>query len=140
MPVTAEQKDRLFKAADAGQLEDFQAAAAELGFDDIKQLKADNGADCLHIAAHGGRTELCKYLLEQLHFDVNAQEGVWRPRQRCGVQRRTWRGMRRRHRRQSAAATAHPTRRPQPHLQALAAHRWRWPAPGLPYARRWRSR
>ena len=80
MPVTAEQEDRLFKAADAGQLEEFQAAAAELGGDDIKQLKADNGADCLHISAHGGRTELCKYLLEQLHFDVNMQEGAWPPR------------------------------------------------------------
>ena len=60
MTVTAEQKDRLFKAADGGQLEEFQAAAAELDGDDIKQVKADNGADCLHIAAHGGRTELCR--------------------------------------------------------------------------------
>ena len=74
MPSSEAQLTSLFKAAEAGDLEEFQQAAAQLD-GDLKQIKAENGANCLHIAAHCGRTELCKYLLDQLQFDVDAQDG-----------------------------------------------------------------
>lgn len=98
--------DALFKAAEAGALDDFQAAAAALD-GHVRQLKADNGADCLHIAAHAGRTELCKYLVDTLHFDINSQDGE---RGAAVVpSHHMWHACRRRRRRQRRAAVALPS-------------------------------
>jgi ankyrin repeat protein len=74
MPATEEQKAALFNAAEEGDLEQFQTAAAAIDGTDIKQLHAANGANCLHIAAHAGQTELCNYLLDTLSFDINSQD------------------------------------------------------------------
>lgn len=71
---TEDQKAALFTAAEEGDLEKFQAAAAAIDGADIRQLHAANGANCLHVAARSGHTELCNYLLDTLSFDVNVQD------------------------------------------------------------------
>lgn len=74
MPASAEQKTALFRACEEGSVEEVQRIATELG-EDVKTLHADDGANCLHLAARAGRTELCTLLLDQLGFDINAQDG-----------------------------------------------------------------
>ncbi|EFN53080.1 hypothetical protein CHLNCDRAFT_54058 [Chlorella variabilis] len=71
MPATEESQNRLFKAAEAGDVQEFQEAAAAID-EDVRELHADNGANVLHIAAHAGHTELCAYLLDDLHLDAGA--------------------------------------------------------------------
>lgn len=65
----------LLRAAQAGSVEDFKQAAAS--FDgDLRQAKDEaNGAGLLHVAAHGGKTELCEHLLDACGCDINAQDG-----------------------------------------------------------------
>lgn len=93
MPATEESQNRLFKAAEAGDVQEFQEAAAAID-EDVRELHADNGANVLHIAAHAGHTELCAYLLDDLHLDVNATDGKrlaaarWLPLPAAGRRRR----------------------------------------------------
>ena len=79
MPPSEEQASRLFKAAQAGDVEEFEAAAAAIE-GDVRQLAAPpSAASCLHVAAHAGQTDMCKHLLDAHGFDVNAQDsgGGW---------------------------------------------------------------
>jgi hypothetical protein len=78
MPATEEQKNRLFKAAEAGDVGQFQEAAAAItdSDDSLQRLVAGNGANSLCIAAYAGQTDLCKYLLDELKFDINSTDGA----------------------------------------------------------------
>ncbi|KAL4437321.1 hypothetical protein ABPG75_004460 [Micractinium tetrahymenae] len=74
MPPQLENEAALFKAAQAGKLDDVLRIAEELG-GDIKTFTDANGANCLHVAAHAGQTALCKHLVDELNFDINSQDG-----------------------------------------------------------------
>lgn len=75
MPAQQTQQEAaLFKAALAGKLDDVLRISEELG-GDIKTFTDANGASCLHVAAHAGQTALCKHLVDDLQFDINAQDG-----------------------------------------------------------------
>lgn len=41
----------------------------------IANIKDDNGVTALHFAAAGGKTHVCKYLIEELKLDVNMKDG-----------------------------------------------------------------
>lgn len=73
-PQQTQQEVALFKAAQAGKLDDVLQIAEELGRD-IKTIADANGANCLHVAAYAGQTALCKHLVEELQFDINSQDG-----------------------------------------------------------------
>ncbi|KAI7842104.1 hypothetical protein COHA_004298 [Chlorella ohadii] len=76
MPPKAAAEAALFAAAEAGSVDKFQQAAAALGDVELKTLHDASGSNALHLAARAGRTELCKWLLEHAHFDINAQDAA----------------------------------------------------------------
>lgn len=73
-PQQTQQEAALFKAAQAGKLDEVLRIAEELG-GDIKTFADANGANCLHVAAHAGQTALCRQLVDDLQFDINSQDG-----------------------------------------------------------------
>ena len=73
----------LFAAAEAGSLDKLQEAAAALGEDaNLAALHNASGSNALHLAARAGHTELCSWLLDHAHFDINAQDTAGGARQR----------------------------------------------------------
>ena len=120
MPPKAAAEAALFAAAEAGSVDKFQQAAAALGDVELKTLHDASGSNALHLAARAGRTELCKWLLEHAHFDINAQDAAG------GAAQLAARGRRRR----QALAPPPAQRKPasSPRLQARAARRCRWPS------------
>ncbi len=100
MPPKAAPEAALFAAAEAGSVDKFQQAAAALGDVNLKTLHDASGSNALHLAARAGHTELCKWLLDHAHFDVDAQDATG------GAAQRAARGRRRRRSAGAAAAAA----------------------------------
>lgn len=66
----------VFEAAEAGSVEKFQEAAAALEDVELTTLHEASGSNALHLAARAGHTELCKWLLDHAHFDINARDAA----------------------------------------------------------------
>ncbi|KAK9842223.1 hypothetical protein WJX81_001374 [Elliptochloris bilobata] len=63
---------RLLKSARDGPLEEFKLA--ELAFPPVElaAVKEGHGRNALHMAALGGQTDICAYLVKERHLDTNA--------------------------------------------------------------------
>lgn len=64
----------LLTAAQSGSVADVQQAAKQFGQDSLAEVKDGTGKNCLHFAAQTGQTDVCHYLLIELHFDPDEQE------------------------------------------------------------------
>lgn len=64
----------LLTAAQSGSVADVQQAAEQFGQDSLAEVKDGTGKNCLHFAAQTGQTDVCNYLLTELHFDPAEQE------------------------------------------------------------------
>uniref|UniRef100_K3YYZ0 Uncharacterized protein n=1 Tax=Setaria italica TaxID=4555 RepID=K3YYZ0_SETIT len=77
-------QDLLLRAAFDGNLRLVKEMARELGGDEgraaekVRAVRDSNGLGALHAAAARGKLPVCRYLVEELHLDVNSiSEGVW---------------------------------------------------------------
>lgn len=72
--------DDLLDAASTGNLKRLKKLALKLGNENglasVTRLKDCSGRTALHVASSAGRTHVCKYLLENLNFDVNVKDWI----------------------------------------------------------------
>ncbi|KAL6978601.1 hypothetical protein U1Q18_020266, partial [Sarracenia purpurea var. burkii] len=71
---------RLLNAALIGNLKLIKKLARELDLGDglaktLVDVKDSGGRSALHFAASGGKTHVCKYLVQELELDVNMKDG-----------------------------------------------------------------
>lgn len=62
---------RLLEAARDGPLEEFKLAELSFPREELAAVKEGHGRNALHLAALGGQSDICKYLINERHFDVN---------------------------------------------------------------------
>ncbi|KAG0487319.1 hypothetical protein HPP92_009414, partial [Vanilla planifolia] len=74
-----EKVKKFLDAARTGKLEEFKKLAVQLDegkglAKSVADVKDANNRTALHFAAREGKTEMCKYLLEELKLDVNVRD------------------------------------------------------------------
>ena len=62
---------RLLEAARDGPLDEFKLAELSFLPDELASVKEGHGRNALHLAALGGQSDICKYLITERHLDVN---------------------------------------------------------------------
>lgn len=66
-----ENVQRLLEAARDGPLDEFKLAELSFLPDELASVKEGHGRNALHLAALGGQSDICKYLITERHLDVN---------------------------------------------------------------------
>ncbi len=69
----SERVSNILSAAQSGDVDLFWAAALS-GDGDLHEITEERGRTALHFAAQAGHLQLCKHLLDNLRFNVNAQD------------------------------------------------------------------
>ena len=77
---------RLLECARDGPLKDLKLAELSFPASELAAVKEGRGRNALHMAALGGKADICSYLVNERHFDVNSldeqgaqscQSGFW---------------------------------------------------------------
>ena len=63
---------RLLECARDGLLEDLKLAELSFPASELAAVKEGRGRNALHMAALGGKPDICSYLVKERHFDVNS--------------------------------------------------------------------
>lgn len=62
----------LLKSARDGPLEEFKLAELSFPANELAAVKEGRGRNALHMAATGGKADICSYLVKERHFDMNS--------------------------------------------------------------------
>ena len=63
---------RLLECARDGPLEELKLAELSFPASELAAVKEGRGRNALHMAALGGKADICSYLVKERHFDVNS--------------------------------------------------------------------
>ena len=66
-----ENVQRLLEAARDGPIDEFKLAEMAFLPDELASVREGHGRNALHLAALGGQSDICKYLITERHLDVN---------------------------------------------------------------------
>ena len=63
---------RLLESARDGPLEELKLAELSFPASELAAVKEGRGRNALHMAAIGGKVDICSYLVKERHFDINS--------------------------------------------------------------------